>query len=153
MTPARLAESIAADRAQRGIRTRTWTLTHPARPLTVNKERTMHYQTRATAVREWRGVFHLLALEARLPHCAAITVHVDQELRNRAHIPDIGACFPSVKAAIDGLVDAGVIDDDDPVHLPLLAFAAPHVTGRDALTLTITEARPRGTTPAPRSLR
>jgi crossover junction endodeoxyribonuclease RusA len=119
----------------------TFTLTHAARPMTVNAARRVHHHTRAAHDREWRGVFHLLALEAKVPHMAAITVTVDQELRNRAHVPDVCfGCAPSVKASIDGLVDAGVIDDDDPEHLWSLTFNRPTVTGRDAVTLTIKEA-------------
>lgn len=118
----------------------TFTLTHAARPMTVNKARTIHHMQRVEHDREWRGVFWLLALEAKVPHLSAITVTVDQELRNRAHVPDVGACLPSTKAAIDGLVDAGVIDDDDPEHLWSLTFNRPVVTGRDAVTLTIKEA-------------
>lgn len=115
----------------------SYTLTHPARPMTVNKARTIHHMQRAKHDEEWRGIFWLLAAEAKVPPLGVIKVTVYQELRNRAHIPDIGACFPSVKAAIDGLVDANVIVDDDPDHLMLLTFAAPVVTGRDAITLLI----------------
>lgn len=114
----------------------TWTLTHPAKATTVNKSRTEHFHTRAAHDREWRGVFWLLAMEAHVPPCEAIAVRVQQECRTR-RLPDVAACLPSVKAAIDGLVDAGVIPDDDPAHMRRLVFEAPVTTGRDAITLEI----------------
>jgi hypothetical protein len=46
-----------------------------------------------------------------------------------------------VKAAIDGLVDAGVLDDDDPRHLVSLTFEAVRICGRDGLELVIVEER------------
>jgi hypothetical protein len=45
-----------------------------------------------------------------------------------------------VKAAIDGLVDAGVIQDDTPEFLPKILFCAPE-KGREALRLVIIEIR------------
>jgi hypothetical protein len=44
-----------------------------------------------------------------------------------------------VKAAIDGIVDAGVLDDDNPDHLLYVTFYPVEVIGRDGLRLTITE--------------
>jgi glycine/serine hydroxymethyltransferase len=38
---------------------------------------------------------------------------------------DVGACFPSAKAAIDGLVHAGVLPDDTPDHVCSLTFHQP----------------------------
>lgn len=34
----------------------------------------------------------------------------------------MAACYPTVKAAIDGIVDAGVIEDDDDRHLIAVTF-------------------------------
>lgn len=42
---------------------------------------------------------------------------------------DVGACFPSVKAAIDGLVDARVIPKDTKQHVTRLTLMPPK-TGR-----------------------
>ncbi len=58
---------------------------------------------------------------------------------NRRWRPDVGACYPAVKAAIDGIVDAGVLDDDNPDHLLYVTFYPVEVIGRDGLRLTITE--------------
>ena len=45
----------------------------------------------------------------------------------RRSLPDTGACFPAVKAAIDGLVDAGWIPDDTPDIIGEITFHAPYV--------------------------
>ena len=49
---------------------------------------------------------------------------------------DVAACVPAVKAAIDGLVDAGVLIDDAPQHLKAIVFAQPQ-KGKPALKLEI----------------
>jgi hypothetical protein len=49
-------------------------------------------------------------------------------------LQDVAACNPAVKAAIDGLVDAGIVPDDSPAYLRSVEFLAP-MKGRDALTL------------------
>jgi hypothetical protein len=36
---------------------------------------------------------------------------------------DLGNLYPTVKACIDGLVDAKVVDDDDETHVVLVSFA------------------------------
>ena len=51
----------------------------------------------------------------------------------------MGACYPTVKAAIDGIVDAGVILDDNPEHLDSIMFFTVDVVGRDGMRLMITE--------------
>lgn len=56
----------------------------------------------------------------------------------RAPIADTGACFPAVKAAIDGLVDAGVLPGDTGLHLSSITFLAPVRVGKDQVeTLTL----------------
>lgn len=114
-------------------------LRHPARPWTLNSERAGHWRKHRALTDEWRGVFHLLAVELQLPHLERIAVTVQPEVRNRAHMPDTGACIGAAKAAIDGLVDAGVLADDGPAYVRRLTFEAPVITGEDALTLTLRE--------------
>lgn len=66
-----------------------------------------------------------------------IQVIVHHEVHRGGPLPDIGACYPSVKAAIDGLVDAEVIPDDTGAHLVRLTFKPPVRSERDALTLEV----------------
>ena len=128
-------------------------LTYEVRPWTVNAERSgggrgivayndkggevRGHRARALLTEEWRSAFFFLANNEKLPKdLPEIRVTAIQETRDR-RMPDIGACYPAVKAAIDGLVDYALIADDDGDHLVLLAFEPPRVTGRDALSLRI----------------
>ena len=92
---------------------RQWYLVDDQRPWTTNSERTWHFQKRAARVRETRERFFWLAKEAKIPQLPKIDVAAVPLVKNRRSMQDVGACFPTVKAAIDGLVDAGVIPDDD----------------------------------------
>jgi hypothetical protein len=115
----------------------TWTLVHRARPFTENTQRSWHHHERAREVKLWRAAFAALAHEAHIPHLDAITVVAIPYLRDYRR-QDVGSCFPAVKAAIDGLCDAGVLTDDGPDQLLQLTFLAPVCGGEDALALTIT---------------
>jgi crossover junction endodeoxyribonuclease RusA len=118
----------------------SWTLTHEAKAWTMNDARgSSNRWKEAGRTKEWRGVFWLLAIEAKVPSLPSIVVTVLHETRT-ARLPDCGACAPAVKAAIDGLVDAGVIADDTPEFLRCIRFVAPFKTGRDALSLVIDDA-------------
>lgn len=113
-------------------------LRYERRPWTLNVERQGNRWKRAALVKEWRAEFARLA--AGTARFDAIHVLVQPELKNRAAMPDTGACIGAAKAAIDGLVDAGVIAGDGPAIVRRLTFAAPTVTGVDALVLTVVNA-------------
>lgn len=117
-----------------------WELTYGARPWLLNAERAGgargiggHYG-RAEKAAEWRGAFAMLCLEQKVPALQWLHVEATQTCRDR-RMPDIGACFPAVKAAIDGIVDAGVVPDDDVRYLKALTFRAPECTGTDSVVL------------------
>lgn len=112
-------------------------LTYEARPWTLNVERQGNQWSRAKLVAEWRPAFRDLAREARIPRCDTIAVTVWPELRHAGGIPDTAACVGAAKAGIDGLIDAGVLEDDGPLQVRRLTFMAPIITGRDALSLDI----------------
>lgn len=57
--------------------------------------------------------------------------------RSRRWRADVAACYPSVKAAIDGIVDAGVLDDDDDTHLLSVTFLPVAYGHGDGLRITI----------------
>jgi hypothetical protein len=114
-----------------------YVLRYENRPWTLNIERQGNRWKRAELVKEWRQVFNILARNAKIPPMKAIRVVAQPELKNRASMPDTGACFGAVKASIDGLVDARVLQDDGPSIVRELTFKAPVVTGKDALVLTI----------------
>lgn len=121
---------------------RTWTLTYGDRPWLLNAERAGgargiggHFG-RAELVATWRTAYAQLCLAEPVPPLQWIEVEAIQHCRDR-RMPDIGACFPAVKAAIDGIVDAGVIPDDNPEYLRGLTFRPPVCEGRDALVLKV----------------
>lgn len=121
----------------------SWEVTHWAKPMLLNQARggAKHWRAEAEATREWRHAFMALARHQRIPRLDRIEVDVEHAVlakTDRSPLPDVGACMPGVKAGIDGLVDAGVIPDDDPAHLVRLTFHAPYRANRHSLTLTIT---------------
>lgn len=115
----------------------TFRLVHRARPWTANAERRLHFHARAALVAEWRAAFKILALEAHMPALGRIAVTAMPIRADRRSRPDVAACYPAAKAAVDGLVDAGVIPDDDPDHLVELRFTAPAMGSHDSLVLIV----------------
>jgi hypothetical protein len=55
-------------------------------------------------------------------------------------LQDVGACNPAVKAAIDGLVDAGILPDDSSEYVRSLIFLQPK-NDKNSLVLYIRGAR------------
>jgi hypothetical protein len=99
-------------------------------------ERT-HWAVKAAKTRAWRAKF---AAEAReLPHMER--VHILAEIRSATtRRRDASNLAPTVKAAIDGIVDAGVIDDDDDNHVTGVEFRnGERATGIARLRITITD--------------
>ena len=116
---------------------RMWTLEHRVRPWTMNAERRMNPFERASLATSWRAAFHVLTRAAKIPPLEAAIVTVLPVLLSQRSWPDVGACFPAAKSAIDGIVDAGVLPDDDAEHLVELRFLAPALDDHDGLVLII----------------
>lgn len=113
----------------------------PGRPNTANDERrgNRHWTKTRELTRDTRKDTAWLALEAKIPHLPRIAIVVRPIFRDR-RTQDLVACHPTFKAAVDGLRDAGVVDDDDPTHVVQVTFDPPVLgAGRDALELTIYE--------------
>lgn len=110
-------------------------LTFGAKPWTHNAERRMHRYERAALVKQWRESFGWLARQRQIP--ASDWIHVVAvPFQRRGPLQDVSACHPAVKAAVDGLVDTGVVPDDTAQYVPLVAYM-PAVRGDDALQLTV----------------
>jgi hypothetical protein len=90
---------------------------------TVNAARRLHRRQVAPFEAEWRKTFGWLAKAAGIP-CLD---YVDFVIHHWyvGSTPDHGAVFLAVKAAIDGITDAGVIPDDGPKHQRRQIFEAP----------------------------
>jgi hypothetical protein len=94
------------------------------RPWTTNAERAGNRWERATLVKSWRTAFELLAKSEQIPPMAWISVTVEPHQKG-GRLQDVGACNPAVKAAIDGIVDAGVLPDDSSQFVRSLIFLPP----------------------------
>lgn len=87
----------------------------PAGWLTANQRVDRRAQT--SARRAWRDAARVHAMAAHLPrsleaaHMTAILHFIDTRRR------DAHNYYPSLKAIVDGLVDYGLIEDDDDTHL------------------------------------
>ena len=114
----------------------------PIRPRSLNAERAGNRFGRAEKVAEEREIAFLATLNAMGKHWVRfhrVTIDVFPSAINRRYRQDIANCVPSAKSCIDGLVDAGVIDDDDDTHVTAITFH-PHTYGSDALVLIVKEA-------------
>lgn len=90
----------------------TLTLTIPAPCDWLNSNQRLHRMVSARRVASWRGAARIRAQEAEFgqftrPVHIVCTVH-----KTRAGRWDAGNLYPTAKAIVDGLVDAGVIPDD-----------------------------------------
>jgi crossover junction endodeoxyribonuclease RusA len=94
------------------------------RPWTTNAERASNRWERAKLTKEWRTAFELLAKSERIPPMSWITVTAEPHQKG-GRSQDVGACNPAVKAAVDGLVDAGILVDDSPEFVRSLVFLPP----------------------------
>ena len=106
------------------------------RPISLNQERNQHFRKRVEDTKWWREGFAWAAVEAGMPHLVAAEIIV-QPILNTRNWQDTAACFPSAKAAIDGLVDARVLDDDTPDILPTITFKRPILGKQPGLKLTV----------------
>lgn len=98
------------------VHTKSYTLCIPGRLLTTNRANTMHWAKRAPITKQWRWDAAMTAREAKVPHFDRIRVTIEpHQLRGR--LADTTGHNPSGKAALDGLIDARVADDDDQAHV------------------------------------
>lgn len=106
------------------------------RPISLNQERNQHFRKRVEDTKWWREGFAWAAIEAGLPQLVAAEIVV-QPILNTRNWQDTAACFPSAKAAIDGLIDARVLEDDTPDIVPTITFKRPVLGRQPGLKLTV----------------
>lgn len=88
-------------------------------------------------MREARTRWAWLVMAEHIGRQEAISIIAEPLSSTRRWRPDVAACYPTVKAAIDGIVDAGVIPDDDDRHLLAVTFLPVSYGKVDGLRLTI----------------
>ena len=107
--------------------TDTWTIVFPwsKPPLSLNDRG--HWRGRAAKIRSVRSEAAWRAQDARIPHCARIhvqLVYVPRDGRRR----DPENLVATQKALTDGLVSAGIVDDDTPEYV---TWSPPVITAPD----------------------
>jgi hypothetical protein len=117
---------------------RTWTVALPVGFQLVNANKRMHHMAKARLVKDIRygaSLFAGLAGVPALKRAHVVCEYCPPDRRRR----DVHNLFPSAKAAVDGLVDAGVLPDDSDGYLvgPDMRLGDPVVGGQ--LILHITE--------------
>lgn len=82
----------------------------------INSNQRIHWRPKAARTKAWRQATAWYARQAKIPHIPAALIVC--ELRfSTAHRRDPANWAPTAKACVDGLVDAGVFDDDDHKHV------------------------------------
>lgn len=120
----------------------------PGRPVVLNAERREHWRDHRENTRQSRGDATTLARAARFPKLWHGYIVATPSVVHP--LPDPGNNYPTVKAALDGLVDAGVLPDDKFPHVrgilmlpPLLALNRLH----EGLVIAVNELAPSPTCP------
>ncbi|MFJ7023195.1 hypothetical protein ACIQUW_33020 [Streptomyces sp. NPDC101117] len=106
--------TTAADQAPTGIhRPRTWRLALPAEMTLINANDRRHPVKQSPFIKVIRQAAWAMARHHKIPALERAhifyVIHPDTKTRRR----DPGNWSPSAKAAVDGLVDAGVLPDDN----------------------------------------
>lgn len=96
--------------------TTTFTLALPWSKPELSPNKRLHWAVRSRITRQRRADASTLARAAKLPTAAHVTVTMHYQPARNWRIDAINISLDT-KAAIDGLVDAGLIPDDTPRYL------------------------------------
>lgn len=114
------------------------TLRYDERPWTANAARSAsHWSVVARKTAKWRSAWRAIGVAHHVLDLGPTIVTATPYLRDGRGAQDVAACFPAVKAALDGLTDAGAWDDDDPSNVVELRFRPPVRGQGDGLELTL----------------
>lgn len=111
------------------------------RPLNANRARNLHHFAKAKASSEWRAAGIMAARMAKIPPLGAASFTVQSRYTHN-RLTDTDACAPALKAVLDGLVDAGVLETDTALHVKSVTYLAPFhdPAKKDALLVVVTKA-------------
>ncbi|OPC79959.1 hypothetical protein B4N89_02455 [Embleya scabrispora] len=134
-------DDIARAHAQldRALRTTAHVIVMPTGLRLMNSNERPHPRVRALRTKALREAAREMAMLADLPHLNRAHIYCHLRATNRAR-RDPGNWYPSAKACVDGLVDAGVLDDDDHTRVigPDMRLA-PEVVRGGQLVITLIE--------------
>jgi hypothetical protein len=98
-------------------RPQSWRLELPAKTKLINANQNLHFRRKAEMVKVIRNAAWTMARHSNIPALQRahiyFVIHPDTSIKRR----DPGNWAPSAKAAVDGLVDAGILPDDNKDHL------------------------------------
>lgn len=117
---------------------RSWSVALPAGLTLLNANRRMHWARRAELTRNIRAASFACVKSAKVPRLRRAQIVVEFRPPDRRR-RDVHNLYPSAKAAIDGLVDAGVLPDDSDRYLVGPDMRAGEVAPLARLVLHITE--------------
>lgn len=119
---------------------RTWVLTAdvPRPPMTANDQRRATWRTMRAAKHEAGQLVWTLAKKAKVPRLRQARVDVVWHAPTRTR-RDADALGPFLKATLDGLVQAGVLGDDDYRHVPRVGLGVEIDRQHPRIEITITE--------------
>lgn len=116
--------------------TQTIVLEPPAPFINANSRN--HFREKAALTKKWRAAAREAAFDL-LP-CTANRAHITCTVRfsdNRRR--DVGNLFPTAKACLDGIVDAGLLEDDDDTRVIGPDMRREYPNGTPRVTITIRE--------------
>jgi hypothetical protein len=122
---------------------RTYTVTLPQGMTLLNANDRIHWRARARIAKGLREAAGFSARAAQIPPLDRIRVQAVLHPHDRRR-RDPHNWYPSFKAAIDGLVDAGVIPDDDGKHLLSVEVVLGTPVCHNQISLRITPANAPG---------
>jgi Holliday junction resolvase RusA-like endonuclease len=94
-----------------------WRLEFPAPAPWLNMNSRLRHKAQAAERKLWRDAAHVYARQKKLPTGLARVKITATLAFPTNHRRDVGNYYPSVKALVDGLVDYGLIPDDNDKHL------------------------------------
>jgi hypothetical protein len=106
----------------------------PAKLLTQNEARRLHYYRLAEITRQWRMAARIMALDSNLPRFAQADITYTP-VKVRGPLADPGAHAPTAKMVVDGLVDARVLPGDTGAYVLGLKGAPPEKGPADGLRI------------------
>jgi hypothetical protein len=83
----------------------------------LNANHRLHWSKVARIITEIRQAAALSARAAKVPHLDRARIVAELQFADARKRDPGNWAYPSAKAGVDGIVDAGVIDDDDTLHL------------------------------------